>query len=150
MLVTGQTKVLLRNPRDLRALHGLYETNYHRLRRLLVGVDPLRNEFRLVADDLAAMPVHVAVLERHRYTTQYRLTYLLERDGEVRAEPDIEVRLYHDAELAETYAVGQHDHVGLLAGINTDQDDVLDRRWNMNRLLNKWLEYLLDQGYRAI
>jgi len=150
MLATDKTRLLLANPRNLDGLHELYETNYKRLGRLLVGIDPLRNSFELQGAEPQTLPVNVTVLERHRYTTQYRLTYLLERDGKIIAEPDVEVRLYHDAKLAETYAVGQHEHVAKLLGFELKDGDVLARRWAMNRLLNKWLEYLLDQNYRAV
>lgn len=147
MLSTTTSRLILNNPRNLRSLHGLYESNYQRLVQLLGTAVEQKNKLvsRLPGDELA---LHLQVLERHRYTTNFQLTYWFAEGEERVADPNLEIRMYHDAKLAETYACGCNQHVSFLSHFDIEAEDILERRWHMNLMLNKWLEYLLEQGHR--
>ena len=57
------------------------------------------------------------------------------------------MRIYHDARLVEAVSSGEtHRHAKLreLASSNSAE---LDRRWRLNMLLNKWLDYLFEVGH---
>ncbi len=57
------------------------------------------------------------------------------------------VRAYLDGRLAEAMSLcGDHRHSELrrLARVHRAE---LDARWQRNVVLNKWLEYLIDQGH---
>ena len=133
-------------PRSFVALMALYESNWDRLHALVPALSRLRGpQVSRVHEDC---DVHLEVLERTRYTTTLRLTYLFDcgdARGEVR-DPDVVVRVYHDARQVEAMTcarVHRHEVLRRLAAAHVE----LDRRWSRNVLLNKWLEYLLDCGH---
>ncbi len=63
------------------------------------------------------------------------------------ADPDIVVRIYHDARLVEAVSSGEAHRHTKLRELAESSSDELDRRWRLNMLLNKWLDYLFDVGH---
>ena len=124
----------------------LYESNFVRLQWIVEDLHELPDESRSTTD--GDLPLHLSVLERNPYTTTLRLTYWFE-DGGVRVpDPDLTVRVYHDAGLAEVMACRRlHIHRALKA-FDTAPGDELSKRWVRNSMLNKWLEYCADHGHR--
>lgn len=124
---------------------AMYESNYLRLRQLIPEIERLDGCFRSrVAGDCE---LHVEILERCRYTVTLSLTYYFESDEGRIADPDMTVRAYLDGQLAEAMSLtGSHCHTELrrLARLHRGE---LDARWQRNVVLNKWLEYLSDQGH---
>lgn len=130
-------------PRSFVSLMTLYESNYIRLGWL---VPDLR---RLTGALMSAVPgqpaLELAVLEQCRYTTTLGLSYLFDDGGAPVREPGLEVRVYHDARLAEACGTVVHPQLRpLAAAIPRDQG----QRWSRNMLLNKWLEYCAGGGHR--
>ena len=68
-------------------------------------------------------------------------------DGSL-ADPDLEVRVYHDARLAEASHCGRWIRHPGLQSIRNGLGVTLGERWLRNMLLNKWLEYCSDRGHR--
>ena len=135
-------------PQSFVGLMAMYESNYLRLMRLIPELERLDGCFRSrVAGDCE---LFVDVLERCRYTVTLSLTYFFEgEDGRV-ADPDMTVRAYLDGRLAEAMSLsGNHRHSELrrLAKVQRSQ---LNARWQRNVVLNKWLEYLSDQGHLVL
>lgn len=121
----------LLRPRSLSMLMGLYETNYRRLVKLLGRPSGWPRHFAVHLEDRPVL--HVEVTRRARYTVDVVMTYLFEDER----LPDLAVRLYCDARLAEAMpAMGRQLHDKPLAQ--------LPGRWRANLLLYKWLEYCLD------
>ncbi|HNR22480.1 MAG TPA: DUF1249 domain-containing protein [Steroidobacteraceae bacterium] len=110
-------------PRSFVALMALYESNYVRL-GWLAG-DPGRLCATASSCIEGDCELRLTVCERARYTTTIELTYA------PIAMPDLRVRVYHDARLAEAQCGGG-----------------MHERWTHNMLLNKWLEYCVDRGHR--
>src|SRR5512134_493909 len=85
-------------PGTFTGLMSLYESNYIKLRQLAV-------ELRWSPDAIISAPIrdhalHAEILRREPYTTTLRLTYWLPDDGgAVVPEPDLVLRIYHDARL---------------------------------------------------
>lgn len=124
---------------------ALYESNYLRLLRLLPELERLDGCFRSrVAGDC---DLHLEVLERCRYTVTLSLTYHLETDDGLLLDPDITVRAYLDGRLAEAMKVGDRQRHTALRKFVEEHRRELDLRWRRNIVLNKWLEYLSDQGH---
>ncbi len=135
-------------PRSFAALMTLYESNYLRLTQLIGNLQRLRDpatELVSVVDE--DFPLHVSVEDAARYTTTLNMTYYFEDEGNVIADPDISIRIYHDADLAEAMACGQRRVHPVLAEFDTGCGAELRRRWTRNVLLNKWLEYCLDRQH---
>ena len=135
-------------PRIFTGLMAVYESNFIRLKRLLPEIERLDGCFRSrVAGDCDLV---VEILERCRYTVTLSLTYHLETDDGVLTEPDITIRAYLDGRLAEAMAIGEGRHHVELQRIVQEHRRELDRRWRLNIVLNKWLEYLTDQGHLVL
>lgn len=132
-------------PRSFVGLMALYESNYLRLLQLVPELDRLDGCFlSRVAGDCE---LYVEILERCRYTITLSLTYRFETGGGPLADPDIKVRAYLDGQLAEAMSVaGDHRHAELRRLLRQSRRE-LDARWRRNVILNKWLEYLSDQGH---
>jgi hypothetical protein len=135
-------------PRSFVGLMALYESNYLRLLRLIPEIGRLDGCFRSrVAGDC---DLHIDVLERCRYTVTLSLTYHLQTDDGLLIDPDMTIRAYLDGQLAEAMIVGQKQrHVALRRFVDEHRRE-LDQRWQRNIVLNKWLEYLSDQGHLVL
>jgi len=124
---------------------AMYESNYLRLLHIIPELERLDGCFRSrVAGDCE---LHVEILERCRYTLTLSLTYYFQTDAGRVADPDMTVRAYLDGHLAEVMDLsGNHRHAELSRLTKLHRDE-LDARWQRNVVLNKWLEYLTDQGH---
>jgi len=135
-------------PKSFVGLMSLYESNFLRLQQVIPEIDRLDGCFRSrVAGNC---DLHVEILERSRYTVSLSLSYVFYEQGERIADPDMLVRVYFDGQLAESMALrGAHRHaeVRRLARLHGGE---LEVRWRRNIILNKWLEYLMDQGHMVL
>ena len=124
----------------------LYESNFIRLGWLVS--DPRADCGVRESHVSQDCPLYFELIERCRYTTTVRLTYLFSDDGTPVADPDLTIRIYHDARMAEAMAcVNQRRH-SALSQFATGTGSQLERRWARNNMLNKWLEYCADKGHR--
>jgi uncharacterized protein YqiB (DUF1249 family) len=130
------------------SLMTLYESNYIRLRTLVGDARRLRG--RLLSSAPGDLDLHVEALEHSPYTSILRLTYFFPDAGAAVAEPDLEVRVYHDARLAEASRCSRHVRHPGLASLGAGLPSTLDARWRRNMLLNKWLDYCTERGHRIL
>lgn len=132
-------------PRSLAGLMALYESNYRRLQRLLPELDvPFEQAVSHAGGD---RDLHLRVLERCPYTLTLHLTYWFDDESGPRADPDLAVRIYRDAQLAEATRCDAHSRYAALAGITLEDGRVVIQQWERNLLLNKWLAFCLQQGH---
>lgn len=135
--------------RTFGGLMDIYEQNYIRLRRLIPDFE--RIGAQAVSTAPGCVDLHYECLQRSKYTTVFRLTYKFET-----LEPNLEIRLYHDARVAEVLAcnVPLEDAswdrgLRIPSLFRTDLQN-LHSKWRLNRFLNKWLHYCLKQGHMFI
>ncbi|MGH8263824.1 MAG: DUF1249 domain-containing protein [Steroidobacterales bacterium] len=140
-IVTWRTR-----PRSFVSLMTLYESNFIR--------------FGWLARDLKKLPDHavslvrgdcdlsLTVTDRCRYTTSLLLTYRFNEGDTVVTEPNLELRLYHDARLLEACGTIDCRRHRDLAHFRVPPEANIDRRWTRNQMLNKWLEYCAERGHR--
>ena len=135
-------------PKSFVGLMAMYESNYLRLLQVIPELERLDGCFRSrVAGDCE---LHVEILERCRYTVTLSLTYYFENGSGRTADPDLLVRAYLDGQLAEAMSLcGQHRHAELRRLTKAHRGE-LNARWQRNVVLNKWLEYLIDQGHLVL
>lgn len=135
-------------PRSFVGLMSLYESNYLRLFRLIPELARVDGCFhsRVVGD----CDLHVEILERCRYTVTLSLTYHLETEDGLLIDPDMTVRVYLDGKLAEAMAIGDCRRQTTLGRLAREHRKELDRRWQRNIVLNKWLDYLSEQGHLVL
>lgn len=131
-------------PRSFTGLMALYESNYRRFERLAPENDL---PFETAESRGADAWLYLRVTERCRYTTTIHMTHWFEVDDEWRADPDIHLRLYRDAQLVEAIYCDARSRYAALAGVPDIDRYVLAHQWPRNVLLNKWLAYCLAQGH---
>jgi uncharacterized protein YqiB (DUF1249 family) len=92
--------------------------------------------------------LHLEYVSREPYTTTLKLTYwFTEGDDEKVPDPDLTVRIYHDARLVEAVGARESHRHHLLRRLAEAHSEELGRRWRHNIMLNKWLDYLLEVGH---
>ncbi|MDX1453899.1 MAG: DUF1249 domain-containing protein [Gammaproteobacteria bacterium] len=145
LIDTGQSRLDWVKPRSFKGLMALYESNYRRLGKLLGNRRALPDEaVSAVRDDL---DLHLRVEEQTPYTTTFRLTYRFGEDGSGEADPDLQVRIYHDVQVAEVLSCKPTHRHHMLKRFDARGQNELASRWQRNLLLNKWLEYCLERGH---
>jgi uncharacterized protein len=135
-------------PRSFVALMSLYESNYIRLHALCGDIARLEGSLRsIVSGDCDLI---LEVTERAPYTTTLSLTYLLPAadGGALERYPDVRIRVYADARLAEAQQWATHPGHPALRALKRDSERELDQRWALNMMLNKWLDYCMERGHR--
>ena len=137
------------SPDTFTALMDLYERNYINIRRLLPVIPPARME--RVSRTPGGLDLHLYVTERCRYTSELILTYRFgQDDGSTIAEPNLWIRVYHDARQAEVMAAHpRHRPIFAIDALAHHRPEriLLSTRWRINRFLYKWLSYCLRQGH---
>lgn len=132
-------------PRSFAGLMALYESNYRRFERLAPELDlPFDAAVSHSASD---RDLHLRVIERCKYTTTVHLTYWFRANGVPRPDPDVQIRLYHDAGLAEAVHCQAQSRYAALPGLDLENEAALDAQWPRNLLLNKWLLFCLQHGH---
>lgn len=131
-------------PGSFVSLMTLYESNYIRLGWLVP--DPARLPERAVSTVPGDCPLELVVVDRARFTTTATLSYLFEEQGRTSRDPGLQIRIYHDARLAEATGIAPPGPAAL-EKMRARLPCSADRRWSGNMLLNKWLEYCADRGH---
>ncbi|WP_369601104.1 DUF1249 domain-containing protein [Hahella sp. SMD15-11] len=131
---------------DLALMDALCEGNYHKLSRLIRDWDHCHErEIELVHRGQPLGRVALEVTEVCRYTNtvvarQTRAT------GPWLNNPDMVIRVYHDARSAEVVRVAGH---GRLHGHRYYPNEAMhlpDEKAQMNRFLSDWLGFCLQHG----
>ncbi len=126
------------NARSFAGLMELYEQNYLRLRNLVPDLQVADEMISVVPDHL---DLYLTVTERCRYTTMLRLTYRFVEDSNELFEPDLHLKVYHDARVVEVQHFQSRSRGPLYLA------DLIEQKWLMNRFLYKWLGYCHYQGH---
>jgi len=145
LIETVGQRVRLVRPRSFAGLMTLYEGNHTRLRQLLGNLWRLPS--RLVSTSSSDLSIHLTLDEHSRYTTSLRMTYWLDSNGLTSTDPDLLVRIYHDARLAEAVSCCEQPRHIVFKGLWVPAAVELERRWLLNILLSKWLEHCLDHRH---
>jgi len=132
-------------PRSFVGLMSLYESNFLRLQQLIPDIDRLDGYYQSkVAGDC---DLHVEIIDRSRYTLTLRLSYFFYEGSERVSDPNMIIRVYFDGSLAEAMSHSDESRHMEFRHLRRACRAELNRRWRRNMLLNKWLEYLMDQGH---
>lgn len=133
-------------PGTFTGLMTLYESNY-------IKLDHLARGFRWAGDRKISRAsrdsdLHAEIIRRAPYTTTLRLTYWFrDPDGTFVPDPDLSLQIYHDARLVEAVDGADRHRHAKLRELARSSGTELDRRWRINMMLNKWLDYLFEVGH---
>ena len=125
---------------------NLYEDN-HRLLSALAP-DIRRLEGRHVSRLNDNMDLHLEIMEQAPYTTIFRLTHFFDERGAMAADPDMQIRVYHDAGLTEAVSCRHRPqfHFSHYA-LPQVRLPLAEWKYQLNVFLGKWLGYCLEQGH---
>ncbi len=129
---------------SFKALMLVYELLYLKLEHLLGQEKPAGVR---VSCPAGAQPIYHERLETHPYVTVEHLSYRFPAHDTAQQEPDAVIKRYHDAHTAELLSCVPDQHVARFCHPDTAMGAALKGRWQMNRFLLKWCDYLLDQGH---
>jgi uncharacterized protein YqiB (DUF1249 family) len=124
---------------DIGDLHSLCETNYLRFLRVFPGYET-NNSVEITADHLTLV---FDVVERTRYTTLFRVT---QRGQQGLPAMNLDLRLYHDASMAEIVAFQRHRHLEGRYDYPNPNMYQRDEKIQQNRYLAEILELCLAEG----
>ncbi len=134
---------------DLAAQMACCEANYARLLKLMPTFDA-RDHWHYdvqAGDDRWTMRLRVT--ERARYTTMLEITQNVSSDNSIKAwstPPRLQVRLYHDARMAEVVAWQNHRRVRPRYDYPNRNMYHRDEKAQFNRFLEDWLSHSLAHG----
>ena len=142
--------IRLQRPRTLGGLIAIHESNFLRLQRLIPDLDALEGTF--VSRVAGALDLYLSILERHKYTTTICLTYRFEPEQQEDEEdyvfePRARIRIYHDARAVEVIGHCRRKISHKVHRWRRGQMPELDRKWELNRFLQKWLGFCHRQGH---
>lgn len=145
MLGTRNNPLEAKGQRSFAALMELYENNYIFMRRLAPDLDRSRD---VVVSRIDGTPdLHMRVLERCAYTSSVLLTHCFQVGEQPEVAPDLKVRVYHDARVAEVLADSHILGFPYWRHRCPPHSGTLEWRWQVNRFLNRWLRYCLGEGH---
>ena len=137
------SKVLSR--RSFYGLMDLYEKNHALLCRLIPDLNkmPVKTESRVNHSPT----LYLSIEKRCKYTTMLSITYYFEGADENKiADPDLHVRIYHDAKQVEAMSCKQAGQITIDKQCNLPRT-MIDFKWENNLFLERWLKYSLAQGH---
>jgi len=138
----------LRKQPALQRLHEVQDEIYRQLHLLIP--DQFAFHDSLISRVAGSPDLRLEVLERHSYTTFFRLTYEF-REGEERSyAPDAHIRFYHDARVAEATSFNLGQGCSRTAHPSYPVKQLLQQAWRRNRALDRWLDYILKQGHSVV
>jgi uncharacterized protein YqiB (DUF1249 family) len=125
-------------------LMGLYAENYHRLARVFAPQSLAVGSYLSSVDD--GLDVRLDLLERHAYTLELKLSYRMPNADEA-APASAWLRMYSDAHVAEVSHYHAGKHMWHALGAFPATKTLFAHRMRMASFLNRWLEYLAEQGH---
>lgn len=132
-------------PKTFANLMDLYERNYIGVRRLSPELAAAGTTLISKVDNGLSLYLHI--FERFRYTSEIALTYYFTRGQQPLAQPNLRIRVYHDARLAEVQSAQLRHDPPFFLDEQLDQSHLV-QRWRVNRFLYKWLNFCLYQGHQ--
>lgn len=126
-------------------LLALYAENRRRLGQLLGATRLVEGGY--LSDCGDGLTLAIDVIETHRYTIDYRLSYPALETIEANDDCALYVRVYEDARQAEAASCQLGPRWFAALGLRHDFFAAYDRRLRVNVFLSKWLEHLAGQGH---
>jgi len=132
---------------DLKKQMAECEVNYCRLLKLLPDLDDTQQWHFAVSDEsLHLGEMAIKVTERSKYTTLLRI-FQKDNWGDWLSQPELSVRLYHDARMAEVVGYQKQRHFdGRYLYPNTKMRQP-DEKLQINLFLGEWLAHLTQYGH---
>lgn len=123
------------------------ELNYSRLMRLLPDIDACDCWRYLLG---CSEVIELQVVERARYTTFLKVAQLHKDNQPWQVQLELQVRLYHDAGMAEVVGWNRHRQIKPCYDYPNDSLYHCDEKAQQNVFLGEWLSHCLQNGRTEI
>ncbi|MBS98679.1 MAG: hypothetical protein CMI01_08380 [Oceanospirillaceae bacterium] len=132
---------------DLSRQMAMCEANYARLLKLIPDLDNTdQREYQISWQGRSAL-VRLEVEERFRYTTTVLVSQQSESDSRWLESPQLLVRLYHDALMAEVICMRQRRQLSGRYAYPNPQMHQPDEKAQLNEFLGECLTQCLNHGH---
>ncbi|EXJ09440.1 MULTISPECIES: DUF1249 domain-containing protein [Nitrincola] len=133
---------------DLTRQMAVCQANYARLQKLLpkAGEHPVR-EFRVVWHQKHVL-VRLHIDEEFRYTSSVVMTHIHEPYSPWLESPQLVIRLYHDALMAEVICARRRKQLSGVYGYPNRNMHQPDEKIQLNLFLGEWLNQCLNHGHQ--
>lgn len=126
----------------------LYERNYSKLLELIPLLRQPELKCALAVNN--GHTLRAELLERGPYSVLLRLRYSVNDPTPWLQDMEMQVRLYHDARVAEVVAYQQHQHFRARYEVpNRGMLGRLEKR-QVNVFLGEWLNHCLEAGFQLV
>ena len=127
-------------------LEWICESNYHKLLRLIPGLPNLNK--KAVGKASKNPDLQLDIIERARHTLTIQLSHCFNQAPECLMTPEVKVRIYLDAQLAEVLRDCAHSDVSSVFKDPGQAIEILDYKWRLNYFFEKWLDHCLQKNYQ--
>ena len=124
------------------SLTQLHEFNHQLIKRLLP--DNLTQKVALCAKPNNKPTLQIKIREQFKFTTELSMCMIFADS----VSDALVIRVYHDAQLAELVYSNEFEKQYRELGGRVDVRNQASLRYSQNCFLNKWLIYLLENGYQ--
>lgn len=127
----------------------VFKTIYEHLHKVVPNIDQLKVGDRLRLSAPQFMDLHVEILRREGGgRTVISLAHYFEQEGDLMADPEMEVAVVPNLKLAEALSITQHA-LGIYREVYPQPGKVnIDEKKGQNDFLATWLNNLIMQGHR--
>ncbi|WP_198245086.1 DUF1249 domain-containing protein [methane-oxidizing endosymbiont of Gigantopelta aegis] len=126
-------------------LEKLCESNYQKLLRLIPELKQIKTEAVGLCKNKPA--IHLEMLEQSRYTVTIKLSHRFGDELETFMMPEVVIRIYFDAQLAEVLSDHARHPVSYVYKSATESVAIMHYKWRLNYFLDKWLTHCLKDHY---
>lgn len=132
---------------DIARFGAICEANYVQLCKLLKRFETgVTVSYGLHTQNLSLGQIRLLVKETSRYTNLVVLEQI-HATGKWLNNPELSVRLYHDARMAEVVSAANHPRVEGVNGYPNKKMHLPDEKLQLNQFLAEWLGFCVKHGY---
>ena len=124
----------------------IYEANYKRLKKLIPDLDTLTVETHRKSKSGGFMDLSFEVLSRTTDQFTCAMTHYFEQNGDLIADPDMEIRVVPSMKMIE--ALAYQDQFGYRVVYPEPGKVNIRAKEELNQFLGQWLKNLIAQGHR--
>jgi len=135
-------KIILSDKPTVGALMDLCEENYAFISRLIPDLSNMQG--RDCSRSREHADLYLEILEQSRYTSLIHLTYYFDSREKQEPDPDVVLKVYHDAGQVEVVDLKQ----SVLPLHSLYDAPGLQNKWQANLFVSKWLAFCVHQGHQ--
>ncbi len=126
-------------------LEKLCESNYQKLLQLIPELKQLQSDAYGLSENRPGL--HLKLIEKSPYTLSFKLSHCFGDKLDTFMLPDVVIRVYFDAQLAEVLSDHARHPVFKVHKSARESVAIMHYKWRLNVFLDKWLDHCLKDQY---